>query len=306
MAKYKMNPDGTLGEPSKVGWEHLTDLSSSDYQYMYSYNQAKEQFDKNYAFQREQYEQGILNDAQQKAQLGINPAAEGANLTTTSFSGASGHGTPGTGSGSSAAGMSFLLGLLGQGVNLSDVIAGIGLKKKQGEAALKNAEANLMNAETNAKSQASQEKVNNATIAKFGAEVENLGVQTAVANLEKQMSEMDFNDYKMYLEKIHGLEVTDNMVNAVKGLYNWSLIGIGLGSLFNKGEPNNTGDIGAMILAIDKLDRKQRSAVNDFFADNPSALYSPTMLTSKVMYEWINNNMSYDEVYESLKGNYGL
>lgn len=151
---FVLNPDGTVTNNGNW-WQNTFDPQQiANEQYAIEHNTALNQFNQQMDFSREQFEynkslserqqalseesyrSGVLNQARQMAQLGINPASSGGSVSGTSMSGGSGASSAipsgrGSSGSSGASGLSSVLGILGTVGNLASVIAGI--KKSKAE-----------------------------------------------------------------------------------------------------------------------------------------------------------------------------
>lgn len=197
MAYYTTNSQGYITGNTSNWWQDTFNPSSQvNSQFEMSYNQAQRQIN----LAEEAMRSGILLEAAQLQQLGINPASYGNALTGSSFSGGSTAHPNASSSNPLGPLMTAFTGLAG----VASTVAGI--KKQRDDVKQRDRELDIAdkNAETEAKNADSRAKEADASVSVADATREHINAQTAESEAKASYTESQqaFTDAQTEAQKI--------------------------------------------------------------------------------------------------------
>ena len=319
-SSYTQNADGTISFRPSWAKEHLGD-SLDEQQYVLEYNNALKQYNDQYALQKEafdfnkdlaerqqslsekSYKEGILNQANQLASLGINPGSSGQPLSSGTMSGGS-NVSPGSVSGRNPNKLDNLSKKALQLEALS-MIMQFAKTKNEMDVSKYNAETSRIQAETGVYTAKTGRMSAQSNIGYNRALTANINSQTAWQNFvnkrdshgENMLETFGLNGY--YIEKLQNI---DWKVAVLLGL---SGVVANAGTMFDEDmtEEEREARIDEMKAAIDSavsvsdsLDgTAAQAAIDDFYDKYPKAKGIITTEKLKSMKDW-----SYDKTMDYL------
>ena len=299
-------------------------ISDDMQQYLLEFNQAQQQYQQQYQLQQqefglnkqiaesnianqqfnqelatrqqnlseESYYNGIRNQASQLSSLGINPAASGSSLSGGTMSGGSSVGNasslPSSGRPTGRAIQRFSRDAL-----KAQMLSGImqyAVQKRQLDIASYNAQTDRIRANNDS--------------ARVDIEDRSANAEIDFKRAQTIWQEFQNDSFEYGEEKFKVLGLSHSIIQSLRNVNSATALALGLVSVLN-GNPDSPGGFSlGVIYAYENLNRQQKRAFNDFYAEHPDYAEQGSMLTANRMNDWINFGFGYDDVYESLSNYY--
>lgn len=299
-------------------------ISDDMQQYLLEFNQAQQQYQQQYQLQQqefglnkqiaeanianqkfnqelatrqqnlseESYYNGIRNQASQLSSLGINPAASGSSLSGGTMSGGSSVGNA-SGVPSSARPTGRAIQRFSRDSLKAQMLSGImqyAVQKRQLDIASYNAQTDRIRANNDTDRVGIEER-------RAGADIDFKRAQTIWQNFQNESFSYAENKFKF-------LGLSSHAIQTLRNVDAGTALALGLVSVLDGNPDSSSGFSIGVVQAYLDLNRKQRRAFDDFYAEHPEYAEQGSMLTANRMRDWINFGFGYDEVYEALSNYY--
>ena len=319
-AEFALNKDNLLFN------QNLATQQLGMQQEMQVANLANMKFNQNLATQQqalseESYRSGVLNQARQLQQLGINPASQGGSISGLSMQGGSNVANASAGSASQVSGVS------GRSVN------GRGAQYQASKIQRQLLQAQLMAAMMDYAQKANQLRVSkqDADTRSYMAQTDRMRQQVDASKLPSEIDSYELkNEYQRLLnadvqlsnDQLHAIGLSRDTISSWRGINPFTAGALGVTSVMgNVVKKENWADLSdeeirsikAEVDAVveradsyEELAPGQKSAVDRFFEDYPEVASMRNYIPASTLQEWKRDGYSDTAIYNKLKNFYGV